>query len=379
MLIWLALDLPITFYLIYSLVKKSNKQVLKKEYFVSILIPCFNESKVIIETLESIRNQTYKNYEVLIADDGSTDDTVKKVSKYINSNKLNNFRVVSGKHKGRPDVLNVALPYTKGDIIVNVDADTLLEENAIERIITPFQYENVGSVSGNIRPRKRNNSLLTKLQELEYALSQEVFRFSQGRSGNCIIIPGAFCAYRKKCLRKFEVGTLSEDFDTSSKILKQGLKNIFVDDAIAYTAIPTNLSGIISQRLRWQEGGFQVVSKYLFDFPRKSTKFWYFWFFFSALQGAFIRMFVIVLLPMYLFFSTATILIILINMFYTTLLYSGLIYFHNRKYRSGKFLQHLTVMPIFTVYFFFIWTYATFTGQICALKEIKEWLKIKRE
>ncbi len=376
--IWIILDLPLIIYIIFCLLRKKSKKIKDVNFFVSILIPCYNEEKYIKKCLFSVSKQSYKNYEVIIIDDNSKDNSLKLIKEFISKNKLKNFKISSlNENIGRAKALNIGLKKAKGELIVLLDADTILNENSLKNIISYFDKD-VGSVSGNIQTIQKENNLINKFQEIEYALSQEVFRYAQGISGNCIIIPGAFCAYKKEYIDKIEDETLSEDFDTSSKILSKGLKTVFAEDAIAYTAIPQNLIDVISQRLRWQQGGFEVVSKYLLKFPRNSTKFWYFWFIFSVLQGSLLRMFILTLLPLYIIYSKPTLIILLAHIIYTNFLYAILIITHNHKYKKGKIRNYFGLLPALTIYYFSIFAFATYLGVLCAIKGNKEWLKIRR-
>ncbi len=373
---WILIDIPMILYVLHCIFNKRIKKQEDARYFVSILVPCYNEEKHIEECIASILRQSYTNYELITINDGSTDRSLNKMKQAIKGAKKGKI-INLKKNLGKAAALNKGLRRAKGEVIMIVDADSIIEKNGLKNILCYFR-EDVGVVSGNIRARKKKNDIINDFQEIEYALSQEVFRFVQGVSGNCIVVPGTFCAYKREHLKKIEEGTLSEDFDTSSKLLSKGLKAVYAEDAVAYTAIPQNMVDVICQRLRWQQGGFEVLAKHLFNFPRSSTKFWYIWFVFSVLQGSLLRVFIITLLPLYILYSRPSLLIIFIHMLYTSLLYLILLGAHNRKYEQNKVRGVFRLLPFMTIYYYSIFAFSTYLGLLSAIKGNKNWLKVKR-
>lgn len=161
---------------------------------VSVIVPAFNEKKVICRTIDSLLRSDYSNLTIIVVDDGSTDGTYQCVVEAFKHNPL--VCVFTKNNSGKSEALNYGVKQTDAEIIVTVDADTLLLPNAISLLIRHFADRNVGSVAGNIKVGNPIN-LLTYWQALEYInyhnLERRAFNLL-----NCIcIVPGAIGAWQK--------------------------------------------------------------------------------------------------------------------------------------------------------------------------------------
>jgi glycosyltransferase involved in cell wall biosynthesis len=227
---------------------------------ISIIIPAYNEEKVIKKTIESIIETQYPRKEIILVNDGSTDNTLDVAKQFKDK-----IIILHKENGGKASALNYGLVYAKGEIIVIVDADTIIGRSALKEIVKGFDIDDhVAAVAGNIKVRNRVN-WITKCQALEYLIGIQVIRRAFDRFGSILIIPGALGAFRKSCIHDTGVygkETLVEDFDQTVKLLKAGLITQGSVKAVAYTEAPTTFSDFAKQRKRWYRGNIQVFQRH---------------------------------------------------------------------------------------------------------------------
>lgn len=230
---------------------------------VSIIVPAHNEEEVLEQTINSLLSQDYPKKEIVVVDDGSTDRTYEIAQNFAKKGliKLVHREKASGK-KAR--AVNYGILYSRGEVIVTVDADTLLEPSSLSELINSFSDPQIGAASGNIRVLNRVN-LLTKLQAYEYLMAMEMGRRFQAISGMLMIIPGAFGAVRRRLaesLGLYDPDTMTEDFDITIKIHKSRMKVRFAYKAIGWTVVPEHWREWVRQRIRWTAGQLQTLVKH---------------------------------------------------------------------------------------------------------------------
>ncbi len=229
---------------------------------VSIIIPAYNEGKVIEKTIRSVLELNYSQKEIIVVDDGSTDDTL-KIAKLMETN--NQIRVISRrKNGGKWRAINKGIESSKSDIIVCIDADTVLDKNAIQPLVNHFIDSKVGAVAGNIKVGNRDK-LLTKLQALEYISQLNIQRRSEAFFQKITVVPGPLGAFRKSIIKEvgFYTGdTFAEDADLTLKILRAGYKIKYEPKSIGYTEAPIFFFDLAKQRYRWYRGLLQVIIKH---------------------------------------------------------------------------------------------------------------------
>jgi cellulose synthase/poly-beta-1,6-N-acetylglucosamine synthase-like glycosyltransferase/peptidoglycan/xylan/chitin deacetylase (PgdA/CDA1 family) len=242
--------------------KKQEVAFLKKYHqLVTVIIPMYNEAQSIGSTMKAVLMSSYRNIEVLVVDDGSTDNSIKKAIQASNDKRV---RVLLKNNGGKSSALNYGLLHARGKIIITIDADTRINRSAIMRIIPFFHDKKVGAVAGTILIGNKKN-IHAKLQSIEYILNQSIEKRVSGLFNSVMVIPGAFGAWRVSAVRKaggFTSQTLSEDFDLTMSIIKKGYYSKYCEQAVAYTEAPLSLSQLISQRLRWNFGNLQVYFKH---------------------------------------------------------------------------------------------------------------------
>ncbi len=229
---------------------------------VSVLIPAFNEEKVIVSTVEGILASDYPNLEVIVIDDGSKDHTAYIVKSHF----LGNPRVgvISVPNGGKANALNIGLKNAHGEVVVALDADTHFDKNTIGRLVRWFADAAVGAVAGNAKVGNRVN-MITRWQALEYIVAQNLERRALSAIGVLTVVPGAVGAWRRSVLAElggFPSDTLAEDQDLTIAIQTRGYRVRFDSGAIAWTEAPVTVKGLAKQRFRWAYGTLQCLWKY---------------------------------------------------------------------------------------------------------------------
>jgi len=226
---------------------------------MSILVPAYNEEKVIQLTIESLLNTVYPKKEIIVIDDGSTDRTLEIARQYKDQ-----IKVLHKENGGKASALNHGLAFAKGDIVTIVDADTVLGRSALKNIAKGFTNENIAAVAGNIKIRNKVN-WLTWCQALEYLSGIQIMRRALDYFGAITIVPGALGAFNKKRLVEagtYHKATIVEDFDATMKILKSGVVVQASSKATAYTQAPQTFRDFYKQRTRWYRGNLQVMTRH---------------------------------------------------------------------------------------------------------------------
>jgi len=227
---------------------------------VSVIVPAHNEAANIAGTVRSLLANDYPLLEVIVVDDGSSDDTAGVVERL----RLPGVRVIRQRNGGKPAALNTGVGYARGDILIMVDGDTVFERDAVGRLIQPMRDPGVGAVSGNTKVANRGG-LLGRWQHLEYVIGFNLDRrmFDVGR---CMpTVPGAIGAFRRAAVR--DVGgvpqdTLAEDTDFTMAVIRAGWRVAYQPSAVAWTEAPASLRQLWRQRYRWCYGTMQAMWKH---------------------------------------------------------------------------------------------------------------------
>jgi cellulose synthase/poly-beta-1,6-N-acetylglucosamine synthase-like glycosyltransferase len=222
---------------------------------VSLIIPGKNEGKHLYKLVMSLREQTYKNIEIIVVDDGSTDDTP-IIGKDLQKNGFIDKFIRNNIRGGKASAANTALRFTKGSIIVHLDADCSFDHDAIEQIILPFYIDDrVGAVGGNVMIRNYKESVATTLQAIEYFDTISIGRVVSSHLGIYRIISGAFGAFKTDALQKIQGWDIGPglDGDISVKMRKLGYKVKFAQEAVCLTSGPNTFKKLAKQRLRWDK------------------------------------------------------------------------------------------------------------------------------
>ena len=242
---------------------QGRKRIGKYKPFVSIIIPCFNEELTIKNCVNSLIRQSYTYFEIIIVDDGSSDNT-KELGKELANKYPKKVFFYSKSNGGKASALNYGIMRASGEIVVSMDADSIFLRDTLRQLVLSFYNQEVVAVGGNVRVANRSK-FIGKYQAVEYInglnLQRRSFAFM-----NCMqVISGAIGAFRKDKL--LEIGgyssdTIVEDMDLTVSIAKAGGKVDYNGKAIAYTEAPESIKDFLKQRHRWTIGGFQVLKKH---------------------------------------------------------------------------------------------------------------------
>ncbi|MCB9194872.1 MAG: glycosyltransferase family 2 protein [Flavobacteriales bacterium] len=234
---------------------EARRKMLLEQPLISIIVPGKNEGKHIYKLATSLKEQTYKNFELIIVDDGSDDDT-ETICKSLKKNGLIDMFIRNEVRGGKASGANTALRLSSGKYVVHLDADCSYDYDAIEQIIIPFyENENVGAVGGNVMVRNYKESLATTLQSFEYSDAISVGRMVSSYLGIYKIISGAFGAFRMDVLRNLKGWDIGPglDGDITVKYRKLGYDIVFEDRAVCQTSVPNTFRKLAKQRMRWDK------------------------------------------------------------------------------------------------------------------------------
>jgi len=231
---------------------------------VSILVPAFNESVCIASSIRSIAALDYPTKEILVIDDGSTDDTYWQAIEEAKRTRGVEVRVLSQTNGGKASALNRGIREARGSFVMCVDGDSNLAPQSLREGMRHFVDPTVVAVAGNVKVVNRRN-LLTWLQALEYVEGLNLVRSAQAFFRTVNIIPGPLGIFRREAI--LEVGgyssaTFAEDCDLTLSLLSRGWKIKYEPRAIAFTEAPEELFPLLKQRYRWTRGILQALRKH---------------------------------------------------------------------------------------------------------------------
>ncbi|MGA1822093.1 MAG: glycosyltransferase [Thermoplasmatota archaeon] len=229
---------------------------------ISIIIPCYNESRNVGQAISNCFNQTYRGeIEVIVIDDGSRDSTWSISRIFKGKSDRNMVKIFHKENGGKASALTFGANHASGPIILMTDGDSRMDKNAVAEIVETFRtYPDAGIVGGFVTIRNTFTGYLTKLQQLEYVITQHVVRISQSDDGSVLIAPGPIFGMRTDLARMFPPldRTVVEDCDLTMSVLSTGYTTRAAVKARSYTEAPASWKGWLNQRRRWIYGQFQA-------------------------------------------------------------------------------------------------------------------------
>lgn len=265
---------------------------------ISVVVPAYNEEATIIDNITSLLNLNYPEFEIIVVNDGSKDNTLSKIIDYFKLRKIDveinmqvpckeirgvyssfiipNLVVVDKENGGKADALNSGINLSRYPLFCGIDADCIIEKNALLRIVRPFlKYDDTIAVGGIVRiangctikdgkllEAKLPKQAIVRFQIIEYFRAFLTSRIGWERINALLIISGAFGVFKKSAVVK--VGgystTIGEDMELTLKMHEYFRKNKlkykidFTSDAVCWTQAPDTLKGLKSQRIRWHRG-----------------------------------------------------------------------------------------------------------------------------
>lgn len=242
---------------------------------VAVVIPAFNEERVLRGAVESALSCDYPELRVIIVDDGSTDGTWTLAEELAGDPRV--LAVPQRPNQGKPAALDAGIEAAGTELVITVDADTVLARDAVRHLVAPLLHDaRLAAVAGNVKVGNRGGILMV-LQSLEYVTGLNLGRRAQHVLGCITTVPGAAGAWRVEAVRG--VGgvpdaTRIEDTDLTLRVQQAGWSVVYEPRAVAYTEAPETLAGLVAQRTRWIGGYLKVVWLHRGSFFRHGTLGW---------------------------------------------------------------------------------------------------------
>ncbi|MBS1724996.1 MAG: glycosyltransferase [Armatimonadetes bacterium] len=242
---------------------------------VGVLIAAYNEEKTIEKTVASVLRSDYPVTEVIVIDDGSQDGTADVLRQAFSQD--TRVRLIQKANGGKASALNQAIATAQSELLLTIDADTVLDSRAIGFLARHFGDERIGAVAGSVEVGNIKN-VLTAWQSVEYRTSQNIDRRAYAFLDAVTVVPGAVGMWRKDLLEKlggFPGETLAEDMDLTWAVHEAGYRIETEPMARAYTEAPESWRALTRQRFRWAFGTFQCMWKHRRALGRHG---WFGWF-----------------------------------------------------------------------------------------------------
>ncbi len=234
----------------------------------TVLVPAYNEGPVIEQSIRSLLTMNYPNYEIVVIDDGSKDDTL-EIAKKMEGVHQGVYgpiivRVLTQRNMGKSHALNHGASVATGDVVVCMDGDSKLARNTLRAAMRHFSDPSIAGVAGNVKVINRVN-MITHLQALEYVEGLNFVRRAQAYIQAVNIIPGPIGLFRKSALIDvggWDADTFAEDCDLTLKMISKQYRIEYEPDAISFTEAPEKLLQLLKQRYRWTRGILQSLRKH---------------------------------------------------------------------------------------------------------------------
>jgi len=352
---------------------------------VSILVACYNEETAIADTIESLRRQDYAGeLEVLILDDGSTDETVARAEAAIAHAEFPTgakVRVVTGyPNMGKSAALNRGLAVCSHEIVLTIDGDSWVYADAITHIVERYLTDPPGTraVAGCVLARNSRKNWVTGMQEWDYFHGIAAVKRMQSMYHGTLVAQGAFSLYDRAALRA--VGgwpeCVGEDIVVSWALLEQGHRIGYCEDAVAFTNVPDTLRQFARQRQRWSRGlleAFKTHPRLLFK-ARMSTLFVWWNVFFLPLDlvytFAFLPGVVLALLGLYYIAGPMTLLVLPLAIIWNLVIFS--------VQRQMFKRQDLVVRRNIGGFLLYVFVYTMILQPVCVWGYVSEFVGLRK-
>lgn len=244
---------------------------------VSYIVPCHNEAPNVLETIQSLIGQDYPDFEIIAVNDASTDNTGKILDGVAATEPR--LRVIHfDSNQGKAMGLRVAALASNNEILIGLDGDALLDRHATRWLVRHFvQGSRVGAVTGNPRVRNRT-TLIGRIQVGEFSSIIGLIKRAQRIYGRVFTVSGVVAAFRKSAVHQagyWSEDVVTEDIDISWRLQLNHWDIRYEPNALCWILMPETLKGLWRQRLRWSQGGIEVLRKHFKGlFKWRSRRMW---------------------------------------------------------------------------------------------------------
>jgi hyaluronan synthase len=346
--------------------------------YCTIIVPAYNEGKLVWETLNSLAKSNYpkEKLQLIAIDDGSKDDTWMWMQKA--KEELGDYLSIyqQAQNQGKRHALHRGFLLGTGNVFVTVDSDSLVTKNSIRNLVSPLAInEKCGAVAGNVRVLNNKIAIIPKMLNVSFAFSFEFIRSAQSTMGSVLCTPGALAAYRKDavmaCLPEWinqtfmgNLTDIGEDRAMTNMILKQGYHVQFQSNAHVLTNIPESFNGLRKMFTRWERSNVReniMMAKFAFKKFREDSRFgprillFNQWLSVLAAYPLTIAMLMLIVMHPFLFFSSA-----LVSIFFFASI-PALFYALNHNFKKSFFAYTYGIFYSFCL--FWITPYAIATAS----------------
>jgi len=244
--------------------REQTPPVIDQYPLFSILVPCHNEEAQIRDTVAQLLDLDYPDYEIVLIDDGSSDNTANVISEIVRKEPIVRA-VYMRENQGKAAALKVGCLVSRAEFVLTMDADAFLDRNALRWVAWHFvKFPRVGAVTGNPRVLNRT-SLLGKIQVGEYSTIIGLIKRTQRILGKVLTVSGVVAAFRKNALVSagfWDTDMVTEDIDVTWKLEKDFWDIRYEPRCICWVLVPETLRGLWRQRIRWAQGGVEVLRRH---------------------------------------------------------------------------------------------------------------------
>jgi len=255
-------------------IKKNNQSPNESDYYslnyrplVTVIVPAHNEEKTLKRNLLSIANSTYKNVEIIIVNDSSTDNTGKIALNFQRkySSQFKMIKVLNVNVRGKARALNKGLKHAHGSLFMCLDADSALTVDALERGVKFFREKSVGALASNVKIIS-GKGFMNLLQRFEYAMNYQMKK-AEALTRIQYIVGGIGSMYRMRIIKNmnyYDTDTITEDIDLSMKMVSHYKDKQYIGydpSMVVFSEAVVSVKDLLKQRNRWKYGRYQVFLK----------------------------------------------------------------------------------------------------------------------
>jgi hyaluronan synthase len=290
-IILLALKVSFLLYILFLYVRYKPIKSVSDEKLptCTVIVPAYNEGKLVWETLLSIAKSDYPEdkLQIISIDDGSKDDTwswMKKAKEQL-GDRVEIYQ--QPENKGKRHALYRGFNLGTGEVFVTIDSDSIIDTDTLRNMVSPFVVnKQCGAVAGNVRVLNNQKAIIPRMLNVSFVFSFEFIRSAQSKLGSVLCTPGALAAYRKdavmNCLEEWvnqtfmgQPSDIGEDRAMTNMILKQGYKVLFQRNACVLTNTPEKFKNLYKMFIRWERSNVReniMMSKFAFTNFREGAK-----------------------------------------------------------------------------------------------------------